>query len=369
MTSSDRPSTTGATTIGSTVSVAPWGALGDRPLHRITLDDGVVRVVLVDLGARLLELHAPDRDGALADLVLGYPDVESHVPGPAYFGATCGRYANRIARGRFELDGHGVQVSCNEGANHLHGGTVGWDQYVWSFDVDDAGGAVRFTHHAPDCDEGFPGAVEATSTYALAGGVLSVRMTATTDAPTVVNMVNHAYWNLAGHASGDVLAHEIDLASDLYTPVDDELLPTGEVRRVDGTPYDLRGRTTIGARLREVDHGGAGRAAPAGVAGYDHNFVLRGQVGHLHPCLTVVDPVSGRRLDVRTTEPAVQFYTAGYLDGVAGKEGAVYQPFQGFTLETQRFPDSPNHGHFPSTVLRPGEVYDHRTELALSIEP
>lgn len=348
------------------VTVDDIGEVDGQPVRSITLDDGTLRAVLIDLGARLVELHVPDRTGETADVVLAHESPAAAVPATGYFGATCGRFSNRIRRGRFTLDGERHEVTVNEGLNHLHGGVVGFDAQVWSVDVDDASTAVRFGLRSPDGDQGYPGALDITSTYRLADGVLSIRMEAETDAPTVVNMVNHAYWNLGGHTSGDVLGHEMLIESDFFTTVDDELVPDGEVRNVGGTPYDFRTPTPLGARIREVDHGGAGRDAPAGFAGYDHNWVVRGQIGQLRPCVTVVEPRSGRRLDLRTTQAGVQLYTGGYLDGVAGKYAAVYEPFAGFTLETQHFPDSPNIGHFPSSVLRPGERYDHQMELAFS---
>ena len=350
------------------VSVSEYGILDGEPVRLITLDNGDIRAVFIDLGARLLELHVPDRRGDTADVVLGYPDIGAHVPGPAYFGATCGRFSNRIRRGRFVLDGAEFDLPVNEGLNHLHGGTVGFDQHRWPFKTDEAVNEVRFELESPDGDQGYPGALQITTTYRLDGRTLTIAMAAVTDAPTVINMVHHSYWNLGGHDAGDVLGHEVRLASDLYTPVDDELIPTGEVLSVAGTPFDFRDGAALGARIAEVDHGGAGRSAPAGFAGYDHNWVLRGQVGWMRDGVEVTEPRSGRKLLLRTTEPAVQLYTGGYLAGVPGKAGARYQPFAGFTLETQRFPDSPNIGHFPSSVLRPGERYDHRMELVFSTD-
>ena len=343
------------------LQVVEIGSIGGRPVHRITVDNGPLTAVFLDFGARLVELHVPDRNGERRDVVLGYPDLTAHEAGTAYFGATCGRYANRIRQGRFVLDGSEVVVSANEGANHLHGGEIGFDRCCWAFEVDEARHAIRFTLTSPDGDQGYPGRVDVATEYAVGQSSLEIRITGETTAATVINLVHHSYWNLAGHDAGDVLDHVLQIESDFVTPVDDELIPTGEIVSVAGTPYDFREPTRIGARIREV---GSSRAAPAGFGGYDHNLVLRGQPGTTRPCAAVVDPVSGRRLVLRTNEAGVQFYAGGYLDAVPGKGGATYRPFQGFALETQRFPDSPNQGHFPSAVLRPKERYDHVMELS-----
>lgn len=336
--------------------------------HRITLRAGSIEAVLTDLGARLLELRLPDRDGRSADVVLGNPDVAANATSAGYFGATRGRYANRIRRGSFLLDEQSVSVTTNEGANHLHGGAVGFDRRLWNAETDETRNAVRFALLSPDGEEGFPGHLTATTEYVLGDSTLDITMTAETTTPTVVNLVNHAYWNLAGHDSGDVLEHYLEIESDFITPVDDELIPTGEIRSVTGTPFDFRASRTIVDSIRDVKQSGAGRPTPAGFAGYDHNWVVRGQIGSVRPCVSLRDPVSGRRLELSTNEPGVQIYTGGYLDGVPGKAGATYGPFQGLTLETQRFPDSPNHGHFPSSTLRPGELYDHRMRFEFSVE-
>jgi aldose 1-epimerase len=336
--------------------------------HRITLRVGGIEAVLTDLGARLLELRLPDRDGRSADVVLGNPDVGSNTTSAGYFGATCGRYANRIRRGSFVLDGRPVSVTTNEGANHLHGGDRGFDRKLWDWESDDTRNAVRFALLSPDGEEGFPGHLTATAEYVLGDSTLDITMTAQTTARTVVNLVNHAYWNLAGHDSGDVLEHYLEIESDFVTPVDDELIPTGEIRSVIGTPFDFRASHAIVDSIRDVKQSGAGRPTPGGFAGYDHNWVIRGQIGSMRPCVSLLDPESGRRLDLSTNEAGVQIYTGGYLDGVPGKAGATYRPFQGLTLETQRFPDSPNHGHFPSSILRPGELYDHRMRFEFSID-
>jgi aldose 1-epimerase len=354
------------------IEVHHYGSRDGTSVGQVVVDNEHVRAVLLDYGARLVELHVPDRRGIRADVVLAYPDLDAHLDGGTYLGATCGRFANRIGGARFTLDGTEVRLLCNEGHNHLHGGPVGFDRHVWDTDVDtdlnEARQRVRFRLVSPAGDQGYPGELTAVTEYVFAGTTMTITMTATTTAPTVVNLVHHSYWNLAGHGSGDVLDQELLLESDVITPVDDELLPTGEIHRVAGTPFDFRTFTPIGARIRAIDHRGAGRAAPAGYAGYDHNWAIRGQVGRLRAAASARDPASGRRLDLRTNEAGVQVYTGGYFDGVTGKSGAVYGPFQGFTLETQRFPDSPNVGHFPPAVLRPGELYEHVMELRFSTD-
>ena len=335
--------------------------------HRITLRSGRLVAVFTDFGARLLELHLPDRDGNLADVVLAHPDLSANASSTTYFGATCGRYANRIRGGSFILDGRQVSVTTNEGANHLHGGARGFDRRSWDWRADEDRNAVEFSMLSPDGDEGFPGNLTATTEYVLGESSLDITMTARASEPTVVNMVNHAYWNLRGHDDGDVLGHRLTVESDFFTPVDDELIPTGEIRTVANTPFDFRRPTELGAQIRNVEQAAAGRESPAGFSGYDHNWVVRGQAGSMRPCASVQEPTTGRRMTLWTNEAGVQIYTGGYLDGVEGKSGAVYGPFQGFTLETQRFPDSPNQGHFPSSIVRPGELYEHRMRFEFAL--
>ncbi len=337
-------------------------------INAITLESARLRAVVIDEGARLLELHAPDRRGQHADVVLGYPDVAAHALGTGYFGATCGRCANRVHRGTFPLDGSAVSLVANEGPNHLHGGSVGFDRHRWSWELDENRDAISFSLTSPDGDQGYPGQLDATAEYVLGDSTLDIRMTAVTSSPTIVNMVHHTYWNLRGHDAGDVLGHHLGISSDFFTPVDEELIPTGEILTVVGTPFDFRQPREIGGRIREIEHGGAGRDTPAGFAGYDHNWVIRGQAGTMRPCATVYEPTTGRLLSLSTNEAGVQIYTGGYLDGIEGKDGARYGPFQGLTLETQRFPDAPNHAHFPTTVLRPSQLYDHRMRLEFATD-
>lgn len=306
---------------------------------------------LTDFGARLVALQAPDRSGRLADIVLGFSDAAGYAASGDYLGATCGRYANRIAGGRFLLDGKDVRLACNENGNHLHGGPRGFDRAIWSAAPDEGRNAVAFAHLSPDGDQGYPGTLRATVEYALTdANELRIVMAATCDAPTVVNLVNHTYWNCAGHDTGTVLDHHLQLEADFYTPVDGALLTTGEIRAVADTPLDFRAAKPIGRDIAALDGGG-----------YDHNWVVRGSPGSLRPVATLWDPASGRGFDLAATEPGVQIYTAGSMVSARpGKTRTPYRPSAGIALETQKFPGSPNFGHFPSSRLDPGETYEHR---------
>jgi aldose 1-epimerase len=333
-------------------------------VERITLSSSACRAVLTNLGARLVELHVPDRDGILADVVLQRPTLQDMATDDNYMGSTAGRYANRIRAGKLVIDGVPVQLSLNEGANHLHGGVRGFDRHLWSTQRAEDGTAVTFWRISPAGEEGYPGTLTTSVTYRLVGSTLSIDIRATTDATTVVNIVHHSYFNLGGHASGTVLDHVLEMRSSFYVPVDDELLPSGEVLAVDGTPFDFRTPTPIGKNIAHVQHSGAGRVTESGV-GFDHNWVLDG-VG-MREVLVVTDPRSGRRLTMATNQPGVQLYVGGYLDGVTGKAPAgEYQAFAGFTLETQTFPDAVNHAHFPRAELRPGETYHNSVRLDFS---
>ena len=314
---------------------------------------------LISYGARLTEFHAPGRDGKTADIVLGFDDLASYIATNTYFGATCGRYGNRIRNGRFSLDGKQVQVDCNEGANHLHGGRAGFDRKIWNAHPDAEKNAVVFSMVSPDGDQGFPGTVHLTATYRLTDdNVLDISMRGTTDAPTILNAVHHTYWNLAGQGSGDVRDQRLRLNADFYTPVDAELITTGEVLGVAGTIFDFRDAKPIGTDIDALQDVGTGNLVGGG---YDHNWCLNGPGDGLRLCAHVVDPHSGRGFELFTNEPGVQFYTGGYLDQkVIGKRGLPYCRFAGYTFETQKFPNSPNVAHFPSSTLRPDEVYDHR---------
>jgi aldose 1-epimerase len=323
-----------------------------------------MRAKIIELGATLTELHAPDRNGRLADVVLGYDALEDYVATETYFGALCGRYGNRIAAGTFSIDGKEYRTTCNEGRNQVHGGRKGFDKKLWSGTAASDGRSVVFTLRSPDGDEGFPGNLDLSARFELGDdNKLAIEMTATTDKATLCNPVHHSYWNLAGHASGHVLGQELTIHADHYTPVDAELIATGEILKVSGTPFDFTAAKLIGRDIRAIDNSGGGRSSDD-AGGYDHNWVLRGFPGELKPVVRAVDPASGRGFELSTTEPGVQFYTGGYLnEKIVGKGRHPYCRYAGFTLETQRFPDSPNHGHFPQARLYPGETYRHRMEF------
>lgn len=345
---------------------APFGRTPDgQAVEVFTLNASGLEVRAVTYGGIILSLATPDREGRLADIVLGYDSLEGYVRASPYFGAIVGRYANRIARGRFTLDGTSYRLATNNGPHHLHGGTRGFDKMVWGAEpVEHAGGVgVAFTHTSPAGDEGYPGTLSARVTYTLTDRhELIVDYHATTDQATPVNLTQHSYFNLAGQGAGrrDVLDHELTIFADRFTPVDATLIPTGALAPVEGTPFDFRTETPIGARIAGDDpqlrHGG----------GYDHNFVLNGPPsgapGGLAHAARVREPTSGRTLDVFTTEPGLQFYSGNFLDGsITGKGGSVYGRRAGFCLETQHFPDSPNQRAFPSAILRPGTAYRSRT--------
>ncbi|WP_428954895.1 aldose epimerase family protein [Streptomyces sp. cg35] len=309
-------------------------------VHRWTLERDGVRVRVLTYGGILQTVEVPDREGARDGIVLGFPDLASYLAHPEpYLGALVGRYANRIASGRFPLGERTHELAQNNGRNALHGGELGFDKRVW--DAEAVGEHVlRLTRVSPDGEEGYPGRLEVSTTYALEeGGVLRISYEAVTDAPTVVNLTNHSYWNLGGPGSGNAAgSHEVRIDAGHVTAVDDELIPTGEVAAVDGTRFDFRESRKVGP-------------------GYDHNYVLdKGvtetpvEVAELH------DPASGRVLTVATTEPGLQLYTSDGFDATV-----PYAPGDGIALETQHFPDSPNRPEFPSTVLRPGEVYRSQT--------
>ncbi len=332
----------------------------DAMLYVLEGKDGL-RVAITDFGAAVVSLHAPDRDGRLADVVLGYDVATGYLAGKSYFGATIGRFGNRIAAGRFTLDGVEHHLPVNNGANHLHGGPRGFDRVRW--DAEWAGSpeapALRLTRTSPDGEEGYPGSVRVEVLYSLpAPDTLRIDYRAETDRATPLNLTNHSYFNLAGHDAGSILDHELTFAASRFTPVDAGLIPTGELRDVAGTPFDFREERRIGARV-DADEEQIGRGP-----GYDHNFVLDRTAGaDLALAARVREPRSGRVLEVRTCEPGVQFYSGNFLDRTeVGKGGAAYAHRTGFCLETQHFPDSPNQPSFPNTILRPGEVYRSATK-------
>ena len=346
------------------IDVQPYGQTSegiDVNLFTLTNRNGV-EMRVTNYGGIIVSLKVPDARGQFDDVVLGYDSLAGYIEENPYFGAIIGRYGNRIAGGRFELDGETYQLATNNGPNHLHGGIKGFDKVVWQaepFEADGSRGLV-FSYTSPAGEEGYPGTLDVRVTYTLTDDdELIFDYEATTDAATHVNLTQHSYFNLAGHGAGDILDHELMLNADAFTPVDSTLIPTGEIRAVEGAPLDFRSPARIGARI-EADHPQIVRGL-----GYDHNFVLnRDQAAQDSVALAarVVEPGSGRAMEVYTTEPGIQFYSGNFLDGtIRGKDGVVYARRTGFCLETQHFPDSPNRPAFPSTVLRPGERYHTRT--------
>ena len=325
-----------------------------------------VEAVLINYGAALVSLRVPDRNGKSADIVLGYEDVAGYEKDKAFFGASIGRYGNRIARGEFTLDGTTFHLPKNDGPNSLHGGSPGFNKRLWTAADHSRAGAqsVEFSYSSPDGEEGYPGKLQVSVTYTLTAdkNELQIDYRATSDKDTVVNLTNHSYFNLSGDMSQEILKHELLLHASAFTPVDETLIPTGELRAVKGTPFDFTRATAIGSRINEQDEQlKFGR-------GYDHNWVLqRSHQGGLHSAAEVYENSSGRILEVLTTEPGVQFYSGNFLDGTAhGKGGQVYKYRTGFCLETQHFPDSPNHQNFPSTVLKAGQTYRSNTVFRFS---
>ena len=350
------------------ITTAPFGTTSaGEPVEIFTMTNPAgIEVRAITYGGIITSLKTPDRDGNLDDIVLGFDSLAPYDAGSPYFGSIIGRYGNRIARGRFTLDGETFALATNNGANHLHGGDVGFDRVVWAgepFEREDAVGVV-FTHTSPDGDEGYPGTLEVRVTYTLTdAGELVFDYHATTDRATPVNLTQHSYFNLAGTGADDILGHELTIDASRYTPVDTTLIPTGELAPLDGTPLDFRAPTAIGARIDD-DH----PQLAAGL-GYDHNYVLdRTADAGLQRAALVHEPVTGRTLEIRTEEPGIQFYSGNFLDGtITGKGGRVYGHRSGFCLETQHFPDSPNQPGFPSTILRPGEEYGTRTVLIFGV--
>lgn len=323
--------------------------------------EGGVVAKVSDFGATLVELHLPDRDGTTADVVLGFDTVEGYTSDAnAYFGATVGRVANRIAGAEFELDGVRYVLASNEPPHHLHGGAERpFSHVMWRLThLDD--GSVELVHESPAGEEGYPGRVEATARYRVTGTGLEVRYAAVCDAATPVNMTNHTYWNLAGAGTGTVLDHELQVQAGHYTPCDDELIPTGGTEPVSGTPLDLRRSQPIGARIGELEHIGA--------MGYDHNLVIDGEPGRARTAARLRDPGSGRVLELITDQPGLQVYSGNRLDDVVGKAGRNYERNGGLCLEPQYHPDALHRPEFPSIVLRPGEVYEHLTLFTFGID-
>ena len=340
-----------------------WGRVGEAPVFLYTLtNQHGLKARITNYGTILTEMHVPDRQGRMADVTLGFDKLEGYLKRHPYFGCICGRVANRISNARFILDGREYSLTKNFGEHHLHGGNQGFDRKVWNLTGESESGdstSVRMTYTSPDGEEGYPGNLTTSITYTLGNdNSLRFEMEAETDAPTIVNLAHHAYWNLAGHNASDVLGHELQLNASRYTASDESGVPTGEIRPVEGTRFDFTKPKTLGANMREI---------PANVKdqreGYDVNFVLNGSPGQLRRAARVREPISGRTMEVHTNAPGVQLYTGNYLDGsFKAKGGVAYQKQAGFCLETQHFPDSITKEGQPgwhSIILRPGHTYRH----------
>ncbi|MBI4408200.1 MAG: galactose mutarotase [Gemmatimonadetes bacterium] len=353
------------------VSQAPFGATPDgKTVSVYTLRNrNGMEARIITYGGVILSLKVPDRNGKPGDVVLGYDSLPAYLASSPYFGALIGRYGNRIARGRFTLDGRTYTLATNNGPNHLHGGLQGFDKVVWEaepFTTPDSVGII-FRYTSTDGEEGYPGTLRAQVVYNLTNdNALMFDYTASTDKPTPVNLTQHSYFNLAGDGARDILGHVVRVNADRFTPVDSTLIPTGELRSVVGTPFDFRTAHAIGERIGRDDE-----QLRFGL-GYDHNFVLnRTGVGRdLVLAAEVHEPTTGRVMEIFTTEPGLQFYSGNFLDGtLRGKGGVVYRQRYGFAMETQHFPDSPNQAAFPSTILRPGREYRSRTIYRFSVRP
>ena len=366
-TDAQKPAGAAATAQKGSVNKALFGktpAGESVDVYTLTNTTGM-EVRAITFGGIISSIRIPDRNGKVDDVALGFSTLEPYLKNPPYFGAIIGRYANRIAKGRFALDGHTYTLAVNNRPNHLHGGITGFDKVVWKAESFTNPGAVGlvFTNTSPDGDEGYPGALSVKVTYTLNNAnELAFDYEATTDKATPVNLTQHTYFNLAGEGNGDVLGHVLTIQASAMTPVDQGLIPTGIVT-VAGTPFDFRTPTSIGARIEATDpqikYGN----------GYDHNYVLDRRGNDLTPAARVEEPASGRVLEISTTEPGMQFYTGNFLDGtLTGKSGRPYSRRTGFELETQHYPDSPNQPAFPSTILKPGETYRSKTVFAFRVK-
>jgi aldose 1-epimerase len=317
------------------------------------------KLSLLDYGAHLAKFEAPDRDGQIANVTLGFDSIDGYLQRHPYFGSTVGRFCNRIAKGKFSVDGVEYSLALNNGPNTLHGGNVGFDQHVWESKVIDSAKelGVIFRRRSLDGEEGFPGNVDVTAKYTLNDqNEITIQFTATSDKTTPINLTNHTYWNLAGAASGSVLEHELRIEADKYLAVDDNLIPTGERANVSGTPLDFTSFQTIGSRIQQIN---------ADPVGYDHCYALRSQDGSLALAAIARDPSSGRQMEVLTTQPGIQLYSSNFLDGSAAS--GRFKQYAAFCLETQHYPDSPNQPKFPSSLLKPGETFQQTTVHRFSV--
>ena len=348
----------------ATVTKRSFGTADGAPVDLYTLTNGNgMEAAITNYGGIVVSLKTPDRAGQFADVALGFDSLDGYLKDNPYFGAIIGRYGNRIAKARFTLNGVEYKLAVNNGENALHGGVKGFNKQVWTANESTVDGApgVELHYLSKDGEEGYPGNLDVTVTYSLTGAnELKIAYSATTDKDTVVNLTNHSYFNLKGQGEGDILDHVVQIDADRYTPVDAGLIPTG-IESVKGTPFDFTKPTAIGARINEPN-----QQLKFG-NGYDHNFVLNGPAGTMKQAAEVYSPKTGRVMQVLTTEPALQFYTGNFLDGsIKGKGGKMYNFRYGFCMETQHYPDSPNHPDFPSTVLKPGQRYQTQTVYKFS---
>jgi aldose 1-epimerase len=346
------------------ITSAPFGKTGDgTPVEIYTLRNGKMEARICTYGGIVVSLNAPDRDGHTGDVVLGFDNLDHYIQFSPFFGSIIGRYGNRIAKGKFTLDGVEYHLEINNAPNSLHGGNKGFDKVVWKASPKETadGPALELSYLSPDGEEGYPGNLKVKATYTLTKDSLRLDFEATTDKDTIINLTQHTYFNLAG--KGDILRHEIFIPADQFTPVDKTLIPTGELKSVAGTPFDFRQPIPIGEHIHDDNE-----QLKFG-HGYDHNLVIAKPPGKLGLMGRVTDPDSGRVLEVLSTEPGVQFYTGNFLDGsINGKNGHPYHFRKAFCLEPQHFPDSPNHPGFPSVVLKPGEVYKNTIIYKFSVK-
>ncbi len=349
------------------ITSKPFGQTADGKqvdIFTLTNNNGLVAQI-TNFGGIVTSLSVPGRDGKFADVVLGFDDLDGYINEHPYFGAIVGRVGNRIAKGKFTLEGKEYTLAINNRPNHLHGGLKGFDKVVWTSQAIETaeGPALRLMYTSPDGEEGYPGTLTCGVTYTLTNdNTLKIEYDAVTDKATPINLTHHSYFNLAGHDVGDILSHEVMINADNFTPTDKTLIPNGEIRDVEGTPMDFRTPTEIGARInndkdQQIKFGG----------GYDHNWVLNNKDGQFALAATFYEKTSGRFMEVLTTEPGMQFYTGNFLDGSnVGKGGAVYKHRNGFCAETQHFPDSPNQPNFPTAILHPGQTYKQITAYRFS---
>lgn len=343
-----------------TIEKKPFGKTADGKevtLYTLTNASGNT-LQMIDYGAIVVSINVPDKSGKRVNVTAGFDSIDGYLQRHPYFGSTVGRFCNRIAKGKFSLDGKTYSLAINNGPNHLHGGEVGFDKKMWQVTELNADGSVglKFTLVSPDGDEGYPGALTTVAEYIWDNqNRLTLNLQATTDKPTVVNLTNHAYFNLSGPGSGTIHNHELTLSCDQYLPVDENMIPTGQLASVTGTPLDFVAAHKIGERIAELK----------ATNGYDHCFVVRGKTGELRPTAKVVDPASGRTMEIQTTQPGVQLYTGNFLAGTPGN--AYYKVHEAFCLETQHYPDAPNQPAFPTTVLKPGETFREVTTFTFGV--